>query len=156
MGKPKPIQVSAIDFVKTAQVNPDFKDVQGMAYYEQDKIYINKTQPEKTIFGQKVLLNHEICHIKLHHLSIKMPIQKEELYCDLEALVQTADRYLRVNEKLLKKHLLGGLTWRKSANRYDIVSKICKFLDIHLTSEEKTKLATYKPRPLNVKGQLNA
>lgn len=155
MEKPKPIQVSAIDFAKTAQVNPDFKDVQGLAYYEKDKIYINKTQPQKTIFGQTVLLNHEICHIKIHQLGVKMQNQKEELYCDLEALVQTADRHLHTNEKFLKRHILGGLTWRKAAQRYVIVKKICTFLDIPLSKDDISKLSAYKPRPLDVKGELN-
>lgn len=156
MNKQKPIQVAAIDFVKTAHVNPDFKGVQGLAYYEKDKIYINKTQPQKTIFGKQVLLNHEICHIKIHQLKIKMPNQKEELYCDLDALVQTSDKHLHTNEKFLKRHILGGLTWRRISHRSQIVTKICDFLDIHLSKEEKAKLATYQVRPLEVKGELNS
>ncbi len=158
MGKNKreAITVVAVDFRRTAAIDPSFSGTQGLADSAKNTIYLNSDQPERTIFGRQLLLNHEVCHLKVADLGIKLREPLEELYCDFEALVSTPDRYLHRNEKYLKKALLRGLSWHTKGHRYDIVCHINSVLGLNLGFDSCRKLAEYRPKPLSSKNHMKS
>jgi len=153
--KQKPIKLAVVDFEKTAGIDPIFGKAQALSDRNKDKVWVDAKQPEYTTLGRQYVLNHELCHLRLHDLGIKLTPDKEELFCDIDALVRTPDRFLQKGEVLRKRQFLKKLRWGRVADRYDIVSAICKYMELRFDRDTKESIAFYKARPITSTGALN-
>src|SRR5258708_7255933 len=145
------VHVKALDFKTLGRINPHYsKGVQAWTWYAEGKnpprIDLDKNLPERTRTGRQIVLYHELCHVKIKDLGIKIKVQQEELYCDFEGLIRTNNRHLCYGEQGLKRLILGHRRWHRKTERYGIIEDILLFLNINMGAKEKRMLADYRDR----------
>lgn len=116
-----------------------FKGAVGLCEFNEKRIYVEKTLPDKNYGSKKLCLNHELVHARVGHLLVDAGISEgnEERYVEVEAICWTGYKYLSAGEAEIKKSITesGKLNIRKKSNRLEIVSRIFSFLEIKVKED---------------------
>lgn len=126
----KPVKIVRRDFKAIARVQPDWHGTTGRADWEARTIYIDKSLPARTIWSERVILEHEKAHFVIMDSGVdeKLTDQQHELLADFLGLVRTPNKNLHINERYMKRWLIKGMSWKKQ--RYDIVIRLLNLLGI--------------------------
>ncbi len=105
----KKVQIILTDFSKVSRLQPDWENNLGRAEYDSRKIYLSDKLPKRTMWGHRLILEHEKAHFYIHDAGLVLSKKQDELLADWLGLVRTPDKYLEINEKLLKDWIKDGL-----------------------------------------------
>ena len=130
--------VAQINFEKKEERK--FKGAVGLCEFNEKRIYIDKTLPDRSYGSKKLCLNHELVHARIGHLLANYGVSpdNEERYVEVEAICWTGLKYLSAGEIEIKKNLTsnGKLNIRKKQHRVEIISRIFSFLGIKSIKQE--------------------
>ena len=105
----KKVQIILTDFSKVSRLQPDWGDTTGRADLEARKIYVEEKLPRKSIWGSRLVLEHEKAHFYIHDAGLTMTLGQEEMLADWIGLVRTPDKYLQHSERLMRRWIKDGL-----------------------------------------------
>lgn len=106
-------EIKIVDFKKVGQIQKEFRGCVGLCDFEKRTIYLDLSSPLKPQPSLKFVLQHELAHLKLDDLGIKLPAKVKERFCDLVAVMEAPKKALTGPEQMLREVLLSltGNRW---------------------------------------------
>lgn len=126
----KPVRIVRRNFQKIARVQPDWHGTTGRADWDARTIYLHDALPHRTIWSERVILEHEKAHFVIMDSGVDDQITpaQDELLADFLGLVRTPNKHLHINERYMKQWLLGNYSWKN--NRLQVLMKLLLLLNV--------------------------
>jgi hypothetical protein len=133
----KHVDVVRRDMAKVGKIQPDWLGTQGRALLSERKIVLDVKFPPKTVWSERVILEHEKAHFVTFDLGIDDDVTsaQEEMFADWLGLVRTPNKCLHINEVHMKNWILDGLKFR-GAGKVAVLARIITLLKLCVPGKE--------------------
>jgi hypothetical protein len=128
----KHVEVIRRDMKKVGKIQPDWRGTQGRAILEERKIFLDVSFPAKTVWSERLILEHERAHFVAFDAGFDDDLTpaQEEMLADWLGLVRTPDKCLHINELYMKRWLLGNYNFKNTVGKVAVFRRILDLLGI--------------------------